>query len=66
MGVARMAMRQGMRPDAAVQAIKRHRDTVQSLDRPQDNAATAEIDTCKALQSQVSDFTRTSLYSRDA
>lgn len=35
MGVARYAMRDGLTPEEAVQAIKKHRKVVQSLDRPQ-------------------------------
>jgi len=35
MGVARYAMREGLTPEEAVQAIKKHRKVVQSLDRPQ-------------------------------
>lgn len=34
MGVARKAMRDGSTPAEALQAIKSHRDLVQSLDRP--------------------------------
>lgn len=34
MGVARKAMREGLTPAEAVQAIKSHRELVQSLDRP--------------------------------
>ena len=51
MGVARKAMRDGLTPAEAVQAIKSHRDLVQSLDRPQ---AGADVDSTATERCQAS------------